>query len=272
MLGVTEQAARGREVELSYNGNLAVARSDFTIPRGRLTAVIGPDGSGKSTLLNALTGLVRVTHGRVEVFGRSPRDMHRHVAYVLQATRVNEVMPVTVREVVAMGRYGAGGAFSRLNTEDRRLCRVAMDRVGITRLGSRHLTGLSGGQRQRVFVAQGLAQQADMLLLDEPLTGLDLASRERIVDAVAGELEEGRTVVLTTHDLAEAAQADHVILMTGRVAAQGSPQDVLDPDLLSAAYGIGLVHLEDGGVVLDDAAHRPLSRHMHFERSDPARE
>jgi len=269
---VTALAAAGSGFELSYNGHHAVTHSDFTIPSGRLTAVIGPNGSGKSTLLNALTGLVRVTKGQVEVFGGSPEAMHRRVAYVLQATMVNEVMPVTVREVVAMGRYGAGGPFSRLTAEDRQICRDAMERLGITNLASRHLTGLSGGQRQRVFVAQGLAQRADMLLLDEPLTGLDLASRERIVDAVTEELSEGRTVVLTTHDLAEAADADHVILMTGRVIAEGAPAEVLDPDLLSAAYGIGLVHLEDGGVVLDDAAHRPLSRHVHFERSDPSRD
>ena len=265
-------AASGRGAELAYNGDRAVAASDFTIPGGRLTAVIGPNGSGKSTLLNALTGLVRVTAGTVEVFGEAPASAHDRVAYVLQATKVNEVMPVTVREIVAMGRYGGGRSFRRMNSDDRRICEESMERLQISDLQSRHLTALSGGQRQRVFVAQGLAQQADMLLLDEPLTGLDIASRERIAGAVTAELAAGKTVVLTTHDLAEAADADHVILMTGRVAAEGSPAAVLEPDLLSAAYGIGLVHLEDGGVVLDDAAHRPGRRHVHFERSEPGRD
>lgn len=269
---MTDLAARGENVELAYNGHRVVSRSDFTVPAGRLTAVIGPNGSGKSTLLNALTGLVRIIGGRVEVFGGAPEAGHRRVAYVLQSTMVNAVMPVTVREVVAMGRYGARGAFGRMGDADRRACEEAMERLDVARLSSRPLTGLSGGQRQRVFVAQGLAQQADMLLLDEPLTGLDIASRERIVAAVSDELERGRTVVLTTHDLSEAAGADHVILMTGRVAAEGPPTEVLDPDLLSAAYGIALVHLEDGGIVLDDAAHQPLRRHVHFERVEQARD
>lgn len=272
MRGVNEIAASGSAAELAYDGQRAVTASDFTIPEGRLTAVIGPNGSGKSTLLNALTGLVKVVGGTVEVFGEAPVSMHERVAYVLQATKVNEVMPVTVREVVAMGRYGRHGLFGRMEPEDRRICEDSMERLDISNLQSRHLTALSGGQRQRVFVAQGLAQRADMLLLDEPLTGLDLASRERIVGAVATELGEGRTVVLTTHDLAEAAAADHVILMIGRVVAEGPPSRVLDPDLLSVAYGIGLVHLEDGSVVLDDAAHRPVRRHVHFERAEPRRD
>lgn len=269
---MTTLAATGRGAEFAYDGHRVVAASDFTIPTGKLTAIIGPNGSGKSTLLNALTGLVKVVGGSVEVFGSAPTSVHHRVAYVLQATKVNEVMPVTVGEVVAMGRFGPGPRFGRLRAEDRRICAEAMDSLDIDNLRSRHLTELSGGQRQRVFVAQGLAQQADMLLLDEPLTGLDLGSRERIVSAVAAELGQGRTVVLTTHDLAEAADADHVILMTGKVAAEGTPQEVLEPDRLSAAYGIGIVHLEDGTVVMDDAAHGRGRRHVHFERSDPQRD
>lgn len=265
-------AASGTDAELTYDSRPAVGRSSFSVPEGRLTAIIGPNGSGKSTLLNALTGLVKVLRGSVEVFGEPPSDVHDRVAYVLQATKVNEVMPVTVREVVAMGRYGRRPVFSGMSSEDRRICEWAMERLDIARLRARHLTTLSGGQRQRVFVAQGLAQRADMLLLDEPLTGLDLGSRERIVEAVSEELDEGHTVVLTTHDLGEAAMAEHVILMTGRVAAEGPPDEVLQPDLLSAAYGIGLVHLEDGGVVLDDAAHRPVRRHVHFERAERQRD
>lgn len=265
-------AASGSGAELAYNGHRVVAASDFTIPQGRRTAIIGPNGSGKSTLVNALTGLVSVVGGTIAVFGEPPTTMHDRVAYVLQATKVNEFMPVTVREVVAMGRYGRSGPFRRMGPEDRRICDESMQRLDISDLQSRHLTELSGGQRQRVFVAQGLAQEADLLLLDEPMTGLDLASRERITAAVATELEDGRTVVLTTHELAEAAEADHVILMTGRVEAEGPPSHILDPDLLSVAYGIGLVHLEDGSVVLDDAVHRPGRRHVHFERVEPPRQ
>jgi manganese transport system ATP-binding protein len=260
-------AATGRGVVLGYNSQVVVARSDFGIPRGALTAVIGPNGSGKSTLLNALAGLIEPKAGTITVLGRPPDKVHGRVAYVLQATAVHETMPITVRETVLMGRYAAAGHFRPLGREDRQACRHSMEILDITDLAGRHLSELSGGQRQRVFVAQGLAQQAEILLLDEPLTGLDLVSVERIRAAVEVELREGTTVVTTTHDVADAGNADHVILMAGRIHAEGPPADALDPDRLSEAYGIGIVHLEDGSIVLDDARHRAArERHVHYER------
>jgi iron complex transport system ATP-binding protein len=260
-------AAEGRGVVLAYGGRVAVGLSDFDIPAGRLTAVIGPNGSGKSTLLNALAGLLEPRQGTISVLDRPPARVRRRVAYVLQATTVNEVMPVTVRETVAMGRYAQLGPWGPMTLPNRRACRRAMERLEVADLAGRHLHELSGGQRQRVFVAQGLAQEADLLLLDEPVTGLDLVSTERIREAVAEELERGTTVVMTTHDIAEAGRADHVLLMAGRVHAAGPPAQALHPDRLSEAYGIGIVHLEDGSLALDDAHHRPAAeRHVHFER------
>ena len=260
-------AARGTGIVLTYGGHLAVDASDFIVPAGRLTAIIGPNGSGKSTLLNALAGLLPPARGALEVLGRPPAKVHRRVAYVLQATKVNEVMPVTVVEAVAMGRYAVLGPWGFLRGPHRRAYLEAMDRLEITDLADRHLNDLSGGQRQRVFVAQGLAQQADLLLLDEPVTALDMVSAERIRAAIDTEIERGATVVMTTHDVADANQADHVILMAGRVHVEGPPAQALHPDRLSEAYGIGIIHLEDGALVLDDAHHRPAAeRHVHFER------
>ncbi len=260
-------AARGTGIALAYGGTLAVDDSDFVIPAGRLTAVIGPNGSGKSSLLNALAGLLPPRRGTLEVLGRPPGKARRRVAYVLQATKVNEVMPITVRETVAMGRYALLGPWGFLRGPHRRAYLEAMERLEIDDLAGRHLNDLSGGQRQRVFVAQGLAQQAELLLLDEPITGLDMVSMERIRAAIAEEIARGTTVVMTTHDVADANQADHVILMSGRVHAEGPPALALHPDRLSEAYGIGIIHLEDGSLVLDDAHHRPADeRHVHFER------
>jgi manganese transport system ATP-binding protein len=265
-------AVEGRDVVLGYDGHVAVDRSDFSIPRGRLTAVIGPNGSGKSTLLGAIAGILEPRSGEIRVLGSPPGRVHRRVAYVLQATKVNEVMPITVRETVMMGRYALAGFFGPMRRDDREACRDALDRLGIAELGGRHLTELSGGQRQRVFVAQGLAQEADVLLLDEPVTGLDLVSRERIRAAIEEELAAGTTVIATTHDVAEAADAGHVLLMSGRVHTEGPPDRALHPDRLSDAYGIGIVHLEDGSVVLDDPLHRPAAqRHVHFERRERRR-
>ncbi len=259
-------AASGTGVVLAYDGRVAVESSDFVVPAEALTAVIGPNGSGKSTLLNALAGLLEPREGEIQVLGRRPAEVHDRVAYVLQSTKLNEVMPVTVREVVAMGRYARHGMFGRLGRTDRAACSAAMERLAIGDLAGRHLTELSGGQRQRVFIAQGLAQDAEVLLLDEPLTALDLVSARAIETAIADEIAAGTTVVLTTHDVAEANAADHVLLMAGRVHTEGPPAVALAPDRLSDAYGIGIVHLEDGSIVLDDAAHRPaLERHVHFE-------
>ncbi|MBM3696047.1 MAG: metal ABC transporter ATP-binding protein [Actinobacteria bacterium] len=260
-------AAAGRGLVLAYGARPALTASDFAIPAGRLTAVIGPNGSGKSTLLNGLAGLLPTRRGDLEVLGRPPGRARRRVAYVLQATTVNEVMPVTVRETVAMGCYAQLGLWGFLRAPQRVAYLEAMDRLEIADLAGRHLHELSWGQRQRVFVAQGLAQRAELLLLDEPITGLDLVSVERIREAVADEVARGVTVVMTTHDVAEANRADHVLLMSGRVHAQGPPAAALHPDRLSEAYGIGIVHLEDGSLVLDDAHHHPAAtRHVHFER------
>lgn len=260
-------AAFGREVVLSYNGTVGLDRSDFTIPGGILVAVIGPNGSGKSTLLHGLAGLLEPRRGNIEVLGSRPQQVRRRIAYVLQTIKVNEVIPITVRETVAMGRYARLGAFRPMTRADRIEVDRALARLDLESISGHHLTDLSGGQRQRVFVAQGLAQQADVLLLDEPLTGLDLVSRERIGHAIVSERARGATVVLTTHDVSEANRADHVLLMAGRVHTEGPPDRALAPDRLSDAYGIGIVHLEDGSVVLDDDAHRPEGeRHVHFER------
>ncbi len=258
-------AAEGRDLVLAYNGRVAVDRSDFSIPAGRLTAVIGPNGSGKSTLLNALAGLLQPSSGSIKVLGGHPAKWR--IAYVLQSTKVNEVMPVTVAETVLMGRYAQRGLFGPMRPSDREACRRAMERLDILDLSSQHLTELSGGQRQRVFVAQGLVQESDLLLLDEPMNGLDLVSADRIGHAIADEIERGTTVVTTTHDVAEANRAHHVLLMAGQVHTEGSPAEALHPDRLSDAYGVGIVHLENGSLVLDDAAHRPAAeRHVHFER------
>lgn len=250
-------------LSVSYGANIALSASSFEISGGGVTAVIGPNGSGKSTLLNVIAGLVEPTSGRAEI----PAERTR-IAYVMQATKVNENLPVTVREVVAMGRYATLGAYRRPGESDRRAVDEAMARMGIAEIASRHLHELSGGQRQRVFVAQGLAQDHDVLLLDEPLTGIDIITAQAIDEVIHAETQEGCAVVMTTHDLSEARLADHVLLLAGRVVAWGSPADVLTEQNLVTAYGPSLLHVEEGRVFLDDPAHRPVvGRHAHRERS-----
>jgi iron complex transport system ATP-binding protein len=253
----TASVVRADRVSFRYGAELALAESSFSIPAGAITTLIGPNGSGKSTLLHAIAGLISASSGTITV---APG---MRIAYVLQSTKVNEALPVTVREVVAMGRYATVGAYRRLGAADKTAVDAALERMGIGRLARRHLRELSGGQRQRVFVAQGIAQDHDLLLLDEPLTGLDLVSARAIDEVLHEEQAAGRTVVITSHDLNEAAAGDWVILLAGRVVAFGSPHDVLTGDNLATAYGSILLH--DGErFVLEDPAHRPVpGRHEH---------
>lgn len=264
---------KGEKVVLGYGGQVVVEQSNFDIPAGAITAVIGPNGSGKSTLLSAIAGLHTLVAGTIDFTGPSNNPVA--LAYVLQTTKVNESLPVTVQEVVTMGRYSGKHRYRRLGDEDRRSVAEAMERTGIIPIADRHIHRLSGGQRQRVFVAQGLAQDHNLLLLDEPLTGIDLTTAQAIDQVIHDEIDEGCTVVLTTHDLSEAQIADHVILLSGRVVAEGPPDEVLTTANLAAAYGPALLHLGDRAVMVDDPAHTPIpGRHSHrplgHPESDPS--
>ena len=264
-------AVRGTGVTLVYGERVAFRASDVTIPEEAITAVIGPNGSGKSTLLNAIAGLATLADGTLDVLGTDPIGARSRTSYVLQATKVNDTLPVTVREVVTMSRYVERGSFGFIRKSDRAIIDEALARLDIDRLATRHLGELSGGERQRVFVAQGLAQQADLLLLDEPLNALDIVSKELIIEAIYEEKRRGRTVVATTHDLGEAARADHVVLLSGGVVAEGPPRDTLTSAFLARAYGIEIVEDESGAPILDDSAHFPVDeRHQHFDRTGHA--
>ncbi|GMQ85152.1 MAG: zinc ABC transporter ATP-binding protein AztA [Acidimicrobiia bacterium] len=261
---VSGVAVRAEHVVFAHDGRIAISASSFDIPRGNITAVIGPNGSGKSTLLDGIAGLLSPSSGTLVV---SPADQLR-IAYVLQTRKVNETLPVTVREVVTMGRYAAKGAYGWLRAADRETIDRSLDRMAISDLADRHLNELSGGQRQRVFVAQGLAQDHDMLLLDEPMTGLDITSAQAIDSVIHDEHAHGCTVVMSTHDLSEARAADHVVLLAGQVVASGPPEEVLTADHLAGAYGGLSVHGDGDGLAIDDPAHQPVEeRHVHRDRT-----
>ncbi len=262
---VNGPAISASDLVVAYGASVAIEKSSFAIPSGGVTAVIGPNGSGKSTLLNAVAGLLPIRSGLIEVHTRCGRD---DVSYVLQSTKVNYALPITVREVVAMGRYPTTGWFRWLGAGDRAIVDEAMARMGISDIAHRHLDELSGGQRQRVYVAQGLAQDHSVLLLDEPLTGIDLTTAHAIDEVIHDETSRGCTVVMTTHDLSEAQFADHVLLLSGGVIASGPPDGVLTEANLVSAYGPSLLHVGNGGTLfIDDPAHSHLpGRHAHRDR------
>jgi len=243
-------AVVARDIRIVRDGKTVVEPSSFTIDDASTVAIIGPNGSGKSSILHALTGVLECDQGTLEVLGTTPEKALPDIAYVLQYMPVTPGIPLTVREVVAMGRYSTRGALGRLGPEDKAKVQWALDQLDIANLAQRSIHRLSGGQRQRVFVAQALAQDHTLLLLDEPLTGLDVPSAKVIDQIIHDEPEQGCTVVYTTHDLEEARAADQVLLMSGRVVASGSPDEVLTPGNLAEAYGLGALHPEHA---LDDA-------------------
>jgi ABC-type Mn2+/Zn2+ transport system ATPase subunit len=227
-----------------------LAQVDLEIPAGTVTTLIGPNGSGKSTLLHAIAGLLRPRRGSLDV---AARQRPGGVALVLQATEANAQLPLTVREVVAMGRYPHHRLWSRFRQPDRAAVASALELLDLGDLASAQLRELSGGQRQRAFVAQGLAQEAELLMLDEPFTGLDLVSQARIREVIDHVRVSGRTVIFSTHDLADASVADQLLLMGDRrIIAAGPPEAVLTDEHLLAAYGSRLVKLGDQVALLDD--------------------
>jgi manganese/iron transport system ATP-binding protein len=237
---------------LAYGSRVVVDAASFAVPAGAVTALIGPNGAGKSTVLNAVAGLLAPRSGDLDVPAWERRG---GVAYVLQATHANEHLPITVRETVTMGRYATAGLLRRLGREDRNAIDAAMEALAITDLANRPLRELSGGQRQRTYVAQGLAQQGEVLLLDEPITGLDLVSRQHILEVIAAVRAAGRAVLVSTHDLGDAAAADHLLLLAGRVVASGPPDAVLTETNLADAYGGHLLRVGEGTLILDDHPH-----------------
>ncbi|MGF0318419.1 zinc ABC transporter ATP-binding protein AztA [Nocardia fluminea] len=219
----TDDAAfRIASLTAGYAGQSVLSEISATIPRGRITAIVGPNGSGKSTLLGILAGTVTAQSGSVH------RSTTQKPAFVVQHSAIPAALPMTVREAVAMGRWAHRGPWRRLTRDDREIARACLERMGLTDLASRRLDTLSGGQRQRTLLAQALAQQSDLVLLDEPSTGLDAASRAEISRALAEISATGVTVVQATHDMAEAEQADHCLLLRdGRLEAAGHPKEVL---------------------------------------------
>lgn len=248
-----EPAVTLADVEFRYGSDVVFDRSSLAIEAGTITALIGPNGSGKSTLLNGIAGLIPPSGGRVRIGQANGRPLR--ISYVLQDTKINQSLPVTVREVVSMGRYPGKGPLRPLSRHDRQLVDEVMERTNISHLAKRHLSHLSGGQRHRVLLAQGLVQDHEILLLDEPATGLDLVSIQAIRDTVREEARIGCTVVLTTHDMADAWTADHVVLLAGRVVTSGPPAEVLKSTHLIEAYGLALLNVDGTHLLLDDPHH-----------------
>jgi manganese/iron transport system ATP-binding protein len=243
------------EVGVRYDGMPALEGISFQVQRGEQVAVVGPNGAGKSTLFNVIAGILRPQQGTVRVYGSGPRG-HICVGYVPQRNRIDWRFPVSVADVVLMGRVGKMGLARWPRRRDRQRVEEALAQVELLPLARRQIGELSGGQQQRVFLARALAQEAELLLLDEPLVGLDLPSQEAILRILAQMRAQGITLLVATHDLRQAAeQFDRMLLLNRRVIAYGAPAAVLTPENLTRAYGsqLHVVHTAAGDVLVTDS-------------------
>ncbi|GGV63713.1 ABC transporter ATP-binding protein [Streptomyces longisporoflavus] len=222
---------RFSDLDAGYPGRPVLRQLSASIPALAMTALVGPNGSGKSTLLGVIAGVIDTTSGQLRYAeGRPP-------AFVPQRGAVGDTLPLTARQTVEMGRWQERGLWRRPTHQDHSVVESAMERLGIADLATRQLGELSGGQRQRVLIAQGLAQQSDLLLLDEPTTGLDPEARQRITALLTELVADGTTVVQATHDLEAARSADACLLLSdGRLVGQGPPEQVLTPTALSRIW------------------------------------
>ena len=224
------------DVTVEYGGHTALSDVTFEVGGGTLMGIIGPNGAGKSTLFNAIAGLLPVQKGKVTIqLEDSPRES---LAYVPQRESVNWRFPVTTQDVVMMGRCCRLGWFRRPGKRDRELVKACLGRVGLWEHRSTLMTELSGGQRQRVFVARALAQEATVILLDEAFSGVDAGAQEDLIQVLQTLRDEGRIVLLATHDLTNlATRFDEVLCLNRRVCACGPPDRVFTSKVMKELYG-----------------------------------
>ena len=255
-LAADEAGLSARGVTAAYrNGTVALRNASFAIPTHTITALVGVNGAGKSTLFKAIMGLVPASSGEIEVLGRPVKAALKAglVAYVPQAEEVDWSFPVLVEDVVMMGRYGRMGMLRIAAQADKEAVTTALERVGMTGFRHRQIGELSGGQRKRVFLARALAQEGRVILLDEPFTGVDVATEDAIVELMREMRAEGRVMLVSTHNLGSVPEfCDRTILVKGTVIAHGPTATTFTRANLERAFGGVLRHFVLGGDDLHD--------------------
>jgi manganese/iron transport system ATP-binding protein len=244
---MTDTVLRVDDLSVSYNGSHALEGVSLSVHRGEQVAIVGPNGAGKSTFFKALVGLIPTASGSIQT-------TDGEIAYVTQRSGVDWSFPVTVHDVVLMGRIGKMGWLRWQRPRDREIAQRCLAQVGMADLANRQIGELSGGQQQRVFIARALAQEARILLMDEPFSGVDAAAQEAILDLLQTLPGQGVTVLVSTHDLNLAVERfDRIALINRRLIAYGLPRQVIRPETLAAAYGgQALWRGEDYALVLGD--------------------
>ncbi|ODT78641.1 MAG: manganese/iron transporter ATP-binding protein [Pelagibacterium sp. SCN 64-44] len=244
------------DVTVAYrNGTTALRHASFSSPRGSITALVGVNGAGKSTIFKAIMGFVPLAGGRITILGQEGRQAQRQnkVAYVPQSEEVDWNFPVLVEDVVMMGRFGHMNLFRMPRRIDRDKVAAALARVDMTSFAKRQIGELSGGQKKRVFLARALAQEGEVILLDEPFTGVDVKTEEAIIALLRALRDEGKVILVSTHNLGSVPEfCDRTVLVKGTVLASGPLAEVFTRERLEEAFGGVLRHFVLSGAGLHD--------------------
>ena len=253
---VSETGIVAKDVTVTYrNGNTALRNASFEIPTGTITALVGVNGAGKSTLFKAIMGFVPAAKGEITVLGMPVKAALRQniVAYVPQSEEVDWSFPVLVEDVVMMGRYGHMGFLRRAKPADHAAVTSALERVNMSEFRHRQIGELSGGQRKRVFLARAIAQEGQVILLDEPFTGVDVQTEDAIITLLREMRDEGRVMLVSTHNLGSVPEfCDRTVLVKETVIAYGPTETTFTHKNLELAFGGVLRHFVLGGSDLHD--------------------
>jgi manganese/zinc/iron transport system ATP- binding protein len=234
------------DLTVAYHRKPVLWGIDLVVPAGRLVGIVGPNGAGKSTLIKACMGLLPLSSGWVKIFGQPPKKALVRVGYVPQRESVDWDFPVSVMDVVLMGRYGRLGLLQRPTRQDREVARDCLDKVKMLPYANRQISNLSGGQQQRVFLARALAQESDLYFMDEPFAGVDAATESAIITLLRELRAKGKTLLVVHHDLPTAKDYfDMLLLLNMRVVAFGPTEKVFTNELLQKTYGGRLTILSE---------------------------
>ena len=247
-----------RNLWSGYGGQPVLESVDLEIDRGDMVGIIGPNGSGKSTLIKTVLGMIKPMRGEVSILGNTGVPQREHVGYAPQTELVDWDFPVTVADVALMGRYAKRGLFRRSTKEDRQAANAALDQVRMCELRDRLIGELSGGQRRRVLLARAMAHNPELLLLDEPMAGLDATTQHQLLDLLDELRVKGTTVVLSTHDLScVSSRCDMACCLNRKLIAFGKPSEVLNEQVLGDTFGTHLlmVHLDGQAYALQHHTH-----------------
>lgn len=234
-----------KNINMRFKGTNTLENISFDLATGEQVAVAGPNGAGKSTLFKIIAGVWKATSGSVQIYGHEPGG-HICISYIPQRSQIDWSFPVTIADVVMMGRVGKLKTFEWPKPSDWQKVRQALETVGLLELSKRQISELSGGQQQRMFIARALAQEAELMLMDEPFTGLDITAQEQIFQVLTTLKKEKVTLLVSMHDLKLAAEHfDRIMLLNKKKIGFGPPKQVFTTELLTSAYG-GHLHILDG--------------------------